>query len=87
MRRLSWFRWRGGWSRGRGEYADLADPTYAMSVSQADWMAGWQTAHPEEGGAWSEQQQRNVLEYIRSFNYAPIWEPPFHAGNTVFRGT
>lgn len=65
---------------------NLADPTYAMSVSQADWMAGWQTAHPEEGGAWSEQQQRNVLEYIRSFNYAPIWEPPFRAGNAVFQG-
>lgn len=65
---------------------NLADPVYAMSVSQADWMAGWQAEHPEVGAEWSEQQQKNVLEYIRSFNYAPTWEPPYRAGTGVFRG-
>lgn len=78
---------------GAGDGADapadlrsLADPTYAMSVSQSDWMDGWQAAHPELGAAWSAQQQQNVLEYLRSFNYAPTWEPPFRAGVGVFQG-
>ena len=65
---------------------NLADPTYAMSVSQADWMAGWQSAHPDLGAAWTEQQQQNVLEYIRSFSYAPTWEPPFRPGAGIFQG-
>lgn len=65
---------------------DFSDTVYAMARSQADWMAGWQTAHPEIGEEWTLAEQRNVLEYMRTFSYVPVWESGFQPGSGVIRG-
>lgn len=77
----------GGGPDAPADLLSLSDPTYAMSVSQADWLAGWQSAHPELGADWTELQQQNVLEYIRAFNYTPTWQSPYRAGPGTFQGT
>lgn len=69
------------------DLVDFTDLTNAMARSQADWQAGWQAAHPELGADWTPEQQRNVLEYIRSFTYTPPWTDPYHAGSGVITGT
>jgi len=66
---------------------DFSDVVYAMTKSQANWMAGWQAAHPEMGEEWSLAEQRAVLEYVRAFSYAPVWESGLRPGNGVVRGT
>ncbi len=65
---------------------DFSDPVYAMARSQADWMAGWQTAHPEIGAEWTLAEQRNVLEAVRTFSYVPAWESGLRPGNGIIRG-
>ncbi len=65
---------------------DFSDVVYAMTKSQADWMAGWQAAHPEIGEEWTLAEQRAVLEYVRAFSYAPAWESGLRPGAGVIRG-
>jgi mono/diheme cytochrome c family protein len=69
------------------DLVDLSDPAYAITRSQEDWLAGWQAAHPELGQGWSEEEQRQVLEYIRTFSYIPAWESGYRAGSGVINGT
>lgn len=69
------------------DLASLADLSLVISKSQADWLAGWQSAHGEIGAEWSADQQRNVLEYIRTFSYVPPWEKAYRPGTGVIRGT
>lgn len=69
------------------DLVDFTDLSYAMAQSQADWQAGWQASHPEIGADWTPAQQRNVLEYIRSFTYMPPWESAYRAGSGVITGT
>lgn len=66
---------------------NFTDLGYAMANSQADWLAGWQAAHPEIGADWTPEQQRNVLEAVRTFSYTPPWETAYRAGTGVITGT
>jgi mono/diheme cytochrome c family protein len=66
---------------------DLGDLEYAINHSQAAWLAGWQSAHPELGADWSEAQQAAVLEYIRTFSYTPPWNDAYRPGNGVIQGS
>ncbi len=65
---------------------DFTDPAQTLLVSQADWLAGWEAAHPDVGADWTEEQRRQVLEYIRTFAYAPPWESPFQPGDGTIQG-
>ncbi|HXF64658.1 MAG TPA: c-type cytochrome [Caldilineaceae bacterium] len=69
-----------------GDLPNFGDLTYAMARSQADWLAGWQEAHAGIGGDWSQDDQRRVLEYIRTFSYVPAWESGYRPGPGVVRG-
>jgi mono/diheme cytochrome c family protein len=71
----------------QGDLPDFGDPAYAIARSQEDWLAGWQQAHPEIGEDWSVEEQRQVLEYIRTFSYVPAWESGYRPGPGVIRGT
>ena len=64
---------------------DLSDPAYAMAVSQAEWLAGWQEAHPEIGEEWTQAEQRQTLEYVRTFSQTPPWLAT-GGGGGVIRG-
>ncbi|MBX3015712.1 MAG: c-type cytochrome [Caldilineaceae bacterium] len=66
---------------------DFTDRGYAMARSQADWLAGWQTAHADLGADWSIEEQRQVLETIRSFSYTPPWQSAYQAGSGIITGT
>lgn len=66
---------------------NLSDPAYAMTKSQADWLAGWQAAHPDIGSNWDEETQRQVLEAIRTFSYLPPWESTYRPGEGIIRGS
>lgn len=68
------------------DMVDLGDPVYAMTQSQADWMAGWEAAHPDIGADWDSDTQRQVLEYVRTFSYVPPWESSYRPGDGVIRG-
>lgn len=70
-----------------GDLASLADPALAISKSQADWLTGWQSAHPEAGGEWTEEERRSVLEYLRTFTYIPPWENAYRPGAGVITGS
>ena len=65
---------------------DFSDTRYAMAISQAGWLAGWQAAHPEVGADFSEEQQRNVLEFVRTFSYTPVWASAYRPGDGVLNG-
>lgn len=65
---------------------DFSNLDYAVNNSQATWLAGWQNAHPEIGGDWSNDDQRAVLEYIRTFSYVPPWGTAYHAGTGIIQG-
>lgn len=66
---------------------DLSDLNDAMTKSQEDWLAGWQAAHGEIGQDWTAEEQRQVLEYIRTFTYIPAWESGYLPGPGVIHGT
>lgn len=70
-----------------GDLPNLADPATAMAQSQETWLAGWKSAHPEIGGDWTEDQQRQVLEYVRTFTILPVWESGYRPGPGVVHGT
>lgn len=69
-----------------GELPDFSDPAYAMTMSQAGWQTGWQTAHPEIGAEWSPADQAQVLEYMRTFSYVPMWEASLVSGSGALTG-
>jgi len=66
---------------------DFTNLSYAMANSQADWLAGWQAAHSDVGADWTPEQQRNVLEAVRTFSYTPPWAEAYRAGTGVITGT
>lgn len=70
-----------------GQLPDFTDLGYTTFVSQADWLAGWQSAHAEIGADWSQAQQEATLEYVRTFSYTPPWISPFRPGDGVITGT
>ncbi len=70
-----------------GDLPNLGDPQSAIFRSQADWSAGWQSAHPEIGDEWTVEEQAGTLEYVRTFSYWPPWESPYQAGIGVITGT
>ncbi len=69
------------------DLVDFTDLGYAMTNSQADWLAGWQAAHSDIGAAWTPDQQRSVLEAVRTFSYIPPWEDAYGTGPGVITGT
>lgn len=69
-----------------GDLPDFSNLDQAIFTSQADWMMGWQNAHPEIGELWTLQEQRNVLEYVRTFSYIPPWESGYRPGEGVLTG-
>jgi mono/diheme cytochrome c family protein len=69
------------------DLVDFSDPAYAITQSQEDWLAGWQAAHPQIGQDWSEEESRQILEYIRTFSYIPAWESGYQAGPGLITGT
>lgn len=69
-----------------GEMNDFTDLAYTIFVSQADWLKGWQTAHPNIGADWTQAQKENTLEYIRTFSYTPPWASPYRPGVGVITG-
>lgn len=66
---------------------DFTNLSYAMANSQADWLDGWQAAHSDVGADWTPEQQRNVLEAVRTFSYTPPWAEAYRAGTGVITGT
>ena len=76
----------GGGSDATASKINFSDPAYAIMRSQSDWLQGWQTAHPDVGAEWSVDDQRKVLEYLRSFSYIPPWESPYRPGEGVLLG-
>jgi len=70
-----------------GLLTDFTDARYTMAASQAGWLVGWQAAHPEVGAEFDSGQQRNVLEFVRTFSYAPVWESSYRPGNGMLSGT
>jgi mono/diheme cytochrome c family protein len=70
-----------------GELPDFTDLDYTIFKSQADWLAGWQAAHPEIGAEWALDQQESTLEYVRTFSYAPPWVSPYRPGAGIIAGT
>jgi mono/diheme cytochrome c family protein len=71
----------------QGDMPDFTDLAYAMMQSQEDWLTGWQAAHEEIGQAWTLDEQRQVLEYMRTFSYLPAWESGYRPGPGVILGT
>lgn len=70
-----------------GQINDFTDLSYTIFASQAAWLDGWQTAHPEIGADWTQTQKENTLEYIRTFSYIPPWASPYRPGAGVITGT
>lgn len=69
-----------------GVISDFTDTRYAMAISQAGWLDGWQSVHPEVGAEFSRAQQRNVLEFVRAFSYSPVWASAYRPGTGVISG-
>jgi len=69
-----------------GELSDFTNVSYAVTMSPAAWMGGWEQAHPEIGSEWSPENQRDVLEYLRTFSMTPAWESGYRPGDGVVRG-
>ncbi|MCB0045768.1 MAG: c-type cytochrome [Caldilineaceae bacterium] len=70
-----------------GDLTDLSDSAALIQVSNAELSAGWNAAHREIGSEWTDQERRNVLDYVRTFTYGPPWESPYQPGAGVIRGT
>ena len=65
---------------------DLSDGAAMMVLSPSELNQRWNDAHREEGEEWTEAERRNVLNYIRTFTYAPPWESPYQGGDGVVEG-
>ena len=70
-----------------GELGDLSDASMVMVRTPADLAAGWTAAHADVGSDWSQAEQRNVLDYMRTFTYLPPWQSAYRAGNGTISGT
>lgn len=82
----------GGGPESTSPMADFSDQAWAMTRSQADLRSGWLAAHPEIGGELLPDQQRALLEYVRSFTIDLPWSDAYSAGEgailaTVEQGT
>lgn len=62
-------------------------PRAYTTFSQADWLAGWETAHADIGADWTQAQKADTLEYARTFSYNPPWVSPYRPGDGVITGT
>ena len=69
-----------------GDLADLGDGAAMMLQSNADILAGWQAAHADIGADWSAEEQRNVVDYVRTFTVVPPWGSAYRAGKGVVEG-
>lgn len=69
-----------------GQLPNFADSATMIVKSQADLDAGWQRAHPEIGATWLPAEQREVLDYLRTFTYSPSWESTYQPGTGRVRG-
>jgi mono/diheme cytochrome c family protein len=78
---------RGDGPEAGGAMLDFADLGAMMALSQADLSQNWLAAHPEIGSDLSEQDQRSVLSYIRTFSYAPSWASLLGTGEGTIQGT
>lgn len=65
---------------------DLRDAAKIGILTQADLSQAWQKAHSDQGASWSEEQHRQVLDYLRTFSYTPPWESAFRPGDGLVRG-
>ncbi|MBX3000827.1 MAG: c-type cytochrome, partial [Caldilineaceae bacterium] len=78
---------RGDGPEAGGEMLDFADLGAMMILSQAALSQNWFAAHPEIGADLSEEDQRSVLSYIRTFSYAPTWASLLGTGVGTIQGT
>jgi mono/diheme cytochrome c family protein len=69
-----------------GGEPDFTDQSYAVFRSQAEWLAGWQEAHPEAGAEWSTSDQAVTLEAVRSFSMTPPWADAYKPGSGTING-
>ena len=65
---------------------NFSDGAAMLVRTQAELDAGWQAMHPEAGQDWSQDERRNVLDYIRTFSYTPPWESALKPGNGMLEG-
>jgi mono/diheme cytochrome c family protein len=65
---------------GSGELPNFSDSAAMIVRTQAELAQGWQETHPEFGEAWSEDERRQVLDYVRTFHYQPPWESAYEPG-------
>lgn len=66
---------------------DFTDQQWAIAQSQADLRSGWLAAHADIGADLLPDQQRALLEYIRSFSIASPWSEPVVTGDGSIAGT
>lgn len=69
-----------------GELPDLSDGAAMMLLSNADVLANWQAAHADLGADWSDDEQRNVVDFVRTFTVVPPWGSAYRAGRGVVEG-
>ncbi|MCX6049892.1 MAG: c-type cytochrome [Chloroflexi bacterium] len=77
---------QGDGPKAKGKLPNFADSAQMIVQTQVQLSEQWKKAHPTIGQDWSEDQRRNVLDYIRTFSYTPPWESAFRAGNGLLQG-
>ncbi len=70
-----------------GDINDFTDMTKTMAQSAETWMNGWQDAHPEVGADLTQDEQRAVLNYIRTFTMLSPWQEIDLSGDGAINGT
>lgn len=69
-----------------GDLSDLSDGAAMMLLSNAELLARWQEDHPEIGADWNPEEQRSVVDYVRTFTFVPPWDSGYRAGSGVVEG-
>ena len=69
-----------------GDINDFTDTTATIARSAATWLDGWQDAHPEVGADLTENEQRQVLDYIRTFSMLSPWQEFNMSGDGAISG-
>jgi mono/diheme cytochrome c family protein len=77
---------RGDGPDASGDLLDFSDLSLMTALSQADLSQNWFSFHPEVGADLSEENQRAVLSYIRTFSYAPSWASLLGSGPGTIQG-
>ncbi|CAN5502657.1 hypothetical protein BH10CHL1_BH10CHL1_20920 [soil metagenome] len=77
---------QGDGPNAKGKLPNFADSAQMIVQTQAELSDKWKKAHPAIGQEWSEDQRRNVLDYLRTFSYTPPWESAYRAGNGLLQG-